>query len=181
MKSKILITFLSAVILFLCVTSPTDAQTKVKRVKFNNSLTANPLALAFGSFPITYEKALKGNNTMTCNFTYSSYDGWSAYNIGGSYRWYLLTTNKYKPNEGFSAGPNILLGYWDADSEKSDGMEPGFMVAIGVEAAYKLIIDKGFTIEPIVQFNIPIKGKDAAPNIQNYKALSLGINLGYSW
>ncbi|MEI6088877.1 MAG: hypothetical protein WCR42_00340 [bacterium] len=181
MKSRIFITFLSAVILFSCVSYQADAQTKVKRVKYNNTLSANPIALMFGNFPITYEKALKGNNTVTCNFTYTGYDGWSGFNLGGSYRWYVLTTNKYKPNEGLSAGPTILFGYWGADSKLSNGNKSGFLVTLGAEAAYKMVIDKGFSIEPIVQINFPLKSKSVAPNIQNYKAFTLGVNLGYSW
>jgi hypothetical protein len=181
MMSKIFITILSAILLFSSVSYNADAQTKVKRVKYNNTLSADPIALMFGNMPITYEKALKGNNSVTANFTLTNYDGWTGLNLGGSYRWYFLTTNKYKPNEGLSAGPTLLMGYWLADTENSDGMKPGFLVAVGAEASYKLVIDKGFSIEPTVQFNVPIKGKDSAPNIQNYKAFSLGVNLGYSW
>jgi hypothetical protein len=181
MKSRVFITFLSAVILFLCIAYQADAQTKVKRVKYNNTITCDPVSLMFGYFPITYERALKNNNTVTCNFTYANYDGWNGFDICGSYRWYFITTNKYKPNEGLSAGPTITAGYWGADKTYSDGNKSGILFAVGVEAAYKLIIDKGFTAEPIFRFNFPIKSTDTPPNIQNFKAVSLGINLGYSW
>ncbi len=181
MKSRIFITFLSAVILFSCVSYQADAQTKVKRVKYNNTLSLDPLSFMFGYLPLTYEKSLKGNNTVTASLIYADYDGWKAINLGGSYRWYLLTTNKYKPNEGFSAGPSLMLGYWGADTKNSDSNKSGILVAIGAEAAYKLVIDKGFSMEPTVRFNYPIKSKDGAPNIQSYKAITLGINLGYSW
>jgi hypothetical protein len=181
MKSGIFITFLSIILLLSCVSYQADAQTKVKRVKYNNTITADPIALMFGNIPITYEKALNGNNSVTANFTLTSYDGWTGLNIGGSYRWYFLTTNKYKPNEGLSAGPTLLMGYWIADTKNSDGMKSGFLVAVGAEASYKLIIDKGFSIEPTIQINYPIKARDNPPNIQNYKAFTLGVNLGYSW
>lgn len=176
MKSRIFITFLSAIILFSCISYQADAQTKVKRVKYNNTLTINPLGLMFGYLPVTYEKALKNDNTVTGYLIYADYNSWTAINIGGSYRWYF-TTKKYKPNEGLSAGPMIMAGYWGYDAKLSDGFESGMTLGLGVEGAYKLIIDKGFTVEPIIQFHYPVlKPKDL-----KYIPYSFGFNLGYSW
>ena len=125
--------------------------------KYNQSITANPVALAFGLFNITYEQQISKENSFTAFGSYWSFGDWTAVGLGGSYRWYLFQEDK-RALEGFSF----------------DGVTS---LAVGGEAAYKFVFDGGFSVEPIIQLNInflDISGLD-------YRPFSLGVNIGYAW
>ena len=95
-----------------------------KKVTYHQSITANPVGLAFGMLNATYEQQLSRTNSFTVSGYYwdlgSSAGSWVAYGIGGSYRWYndIFHTRK-KPLEGLSFGPKIAISSWGYNTKYS--------------------------------------------------------------
>jgi len=175
--SKILV----AIILLGIVITSADAQVTLKKKKYNESITFNPVSLVFGAFDVTYEKALSKDNSFTASLSYYSYDAWVGYNLGGSYRWYK-PLDKRHIIEGFSFGPAINFTYWDyspAIESASDAYDGGISVQIGGEIAYKMVIEKWFVVEPIAKFYLPLFSPDGLTD--NFQYFGLGVNLGYGW
>ncbi len=143
---------------------------------YNNAISANPIALAYGMFNATFESRMSAANSFTISGYYWSFGSWTAFGIGGSYRWYLkLIQDNKKPLEGLSAGPALAVGFWKWDNTYYN-YGGGTSIAIGGEAAYKWVFD-GFVVEPILQimFNVAnIQGLD-------YRPFGAGVNLGYAW
>ena len=176
MKTKLLSLILLATVAMISFPSEADALPKLKVKKYNESITGNPLALMFGMFDITYEKAISSKNSFTAGMTYFGYSGWAGYNFSGSYRWYY-PIDKRRIIEGLSFGPTVGLTYWTYNGVISDAYDGGGSIYVGGEVAYKLIIEKWFTIEPIIKVYLPVFGVDGL-TMRNY---GLGVNLGYSW
>jgi len=158
------------VALFGMFTSNIYAQRVVK--KYNQAITANPVALAFGLFNATYEKALSPQNSFTAGLNYWNYGGWTAFGVSASYRWYLFQEQD-KMIKGFGFGPMISLGQWGYENNTYSNSTS---FSIGAEASYKWIFD-GFVVEPIAQINFNI----LSINGLNYRPFGIGINLGYGW
>jgi hypothetical protein len=145
---------------------------------YNNAISVNPIALAWGMLNATYESRVAANNSFTVSGYYWGYSSWRAFGFGGSYRWYLkLLQDQKKPLEGLSAGPAIAIGFWSWDGDTYfGGYDGGTSIAIGAEAAYKWVFD-GFVVEPIIQimFNV------ASISGLEYKPFGAGVNIGYAW
>ncbi len=146
------------------------AQKVVK--KYNQSISANPIGLAFGLFNATYEKALSPENSFTAGFMYWGYGGWSAYGLSGSYRWYLFQDSE-KMLKGLSFGPMVSLGMWGYEN---DTYANSTSVSVGGEISYKWIFD-GFVVEPNAQISFNVLSIDGL----TYKPFGIGVNLGYAW
>lgn len=149
-----------------------------------HAISANPIGLAFGILNATYEHKVGTSNSFTVSgYRFSFATNWSAYGIGGSYRWYFNLDDGKKPIQGLSAGPLIAFGFWSWDGPDIydpwgilDSYDGGTSVAIGGELAYKWVFS-GFVVEPILAltFNaVDITGL-------SYQAYGVGVNLGYSW
>lgn len=169
--------FTSMLIVALLVGMSNFAYSQKTVKKYNQSITANPVALAFGLFSFTYEQQIAKENSFTAFGSYWSFGDWTAIGLGGSYRWYLFQEDK-RALEGFSFGPMISIGFWSFANEIAyidyDG---GTSLAVGGEAAYKFVFDGGFSVEPIIQLNLnflDISGLD-------YRPFSVGCNIGYAW
>ncbi len=164
-----------AIVLIIGVSNEAYSQKTIK--KYNQAITGNPIGLAFGFLNATYEQQVSKDNSFTAFGSYWSFGGWTAFGVGGSYRWYLMQDDK-KALEGLSFGPMVSLGFWSYDNlGYIDDWGSGTSFAIGAEGAYKFVFDGGFTVEPIVQigFNVlTITGLD-------YRAFGLGCNIGYAW
>lgn len=173
-KSLLFVAVIAIAMLFSTVDG--NAQKAAKR--FHQSIGANPLGLAFGMLNATYEQQLKAKNSFTISGYYWSFLDWSAYGIGGSYRWYLFDKDTGKqPLEGFSAGPLVSFSTWSYDGAFNSTFDGGINVAIGGEAGYKWVFGSGFMVEPIIQVSfgiISITGLD-------YQPFGAGVNLGYAW
>ncbi|HRP02317.1 MAG TPA: hypothetical protein PLE30_06685 [Candidatus Kapabacteria bacterium] len=146
------------------------AQRVVK--KYNQTITVNPIGLAFGLFNVTYEQALTPENSFTAGIVYWGYGGWTAFGASASYRWYLFQDDE-KMLKGLSFGPLVNLGMW---SYENNTYSSSTSLGVGAELAYKWIID-GFTVEPIAQLNFNVLSIDGL----QYRPFGIGINLGYSW
>lgn len=174
LKNLLLVSVLSLAMLFSAVEA--DAQKKVVK-NYKQSIGANPLGLAFGLLNATYEQQLSKNNSFTVSGLYWSIGSWTAWGLGGSYRWYLLQTDTGKrPLEGFSAGPLISFSSWSYDYDFDIvNIDEGINVAIGAEAGYKWIFGSGFMVEPTVSVSFGLTG------VGDFTPFGLGVNLGYAW
>lgn len=140
---------------------------------YNQSIGANPIGLAFGLFNAKYEQQVSAENSFTAEVIYWNFAGWSAFGVGGSYRWYLFQESE-KALKGFSFGPYASVGFWSFENATWGG---GTSLAIGGEAAYKWVFDGGFMVEPIVNVNFNILNLDGL----SYRPFGLGVILGYAW
>lgn len=181
MKNKLFTTFLVAFALSMCFANRSEAQqAKISKPIYNNTVSVNPVALAFEYLQVTYEHRLtsRKENSITAYFSWANYGGYNGLDLGGSYRWYVKSLSKYRPLEGFSFGPTATVGYWSPASDASQSDPSGVAIALGAEAAYKVVFQKGITFEPYVaaRFNV-LHPKDKF----EYKPLCIGVNLGYSF
>jgi hypothetical protein len=145
------------------------------QAKFNQSISGNPISLAFGLFNATYEQQIAPKNSFTVFGSYWSYSDWTAGGFGGSYRFYLIQETT-RAIEGFSFGPfaSVAFWSWNGYGYSYDG---GTSIAIGAEAAYKWVFSGGFMVEPIVQISFPLTNITGL----SYHGTSVGVNLGYAW
>ncbi len=175
---KRFIALLTVIVLFASICA-TDASAQ-KTIGAENAISANPLGLVIGIFNATFEHKLSQENSFTINALYYSIgDWWTAFGVGGSYRWYLFPQDK-KPFEGFGFGPFVSVEYWKSDySALYDYLgydDGGAMVSIGAEAAYKWNFG-GFVVEPVVRYALPLMSFSGL----SYQSYGLGCNLGYAW
>lgn len=157
--------------------NPIDADAQKVTKRYHQSISANPVGLIFGILNATYEQQISAKNTFTVNGLYWSIGNWTAFGIGGSYRWYILEseTNK-KPIEGLSVGPTISFSSWSFDTDfGSLDVDEGLNVALGGEVAYKWVFGSGFTVEPILSFSFGVTG------VGDLTPFGAGVNLGYAW
>jgi len=146
------------------------AQRVVK--KYNQSISANPIGLAFGLFNATYEKALSPENSFTVGLMYWGYAGWSAFGLSGSYRWYLFQDTD-KMLKGLSFGPLVSLGMWGYEN---DTYSNSTSLSVGCEISYKWVFDS-FVVEPNAQVSFNVLSIDGL----TYRPFGIGVNLGYAW
>jgi hypothetical protein len=170
MKFKLFLISLALLVMFGGAVQNVQAQKK--SMNYTKSITANPVALAFNIFNATYEQQIGPVNSFTAFGSYYGAGSWSAFALGGSYRWYLMSDDQ-RPIKGLSAGPLATLSFWNSDVDGVDGITG---IGIGGEIAYKWVFNEGFAIEPIVQLNYMF----IEDNI-SYSPLGVGVNLGYSW
>lgn len=144
---------------------------------YSQSITANPLGLAFGLLNATYEQQLSPNNSFTVSGYYFSITDWNAYGIGGSYRWYIdLFKTRQKPIEGFSVGPKAGFSFWGWDGITGI-YDDGMTITIGGEALYKWVWD-GFALEVGINLDFPvIKPK----GLSGLTPFGLVAAVGYAW
>lgn len=150
--------------------SDTFAQRVVR--KYNQSISANPIGLAFGLFNATYEQALNAENSFTVGANYWGYAGWTAFGISGSYRWYLFQDSE-KMLKGLSFGPLVSFGMWGYEN---DTYANSTSLSVGGEIAYKWVFD-GFVVEPNAQISFNVLSIDGL----SYRPFGIGVSLGYAW
>jgi len=172
---KKLSTLLLAIILIAILsTANTFAQ---KGIKYNQSISANPLGLLFGVFNATYEQQIAPKNTFTISGSYFAYYDWSAGSIGGSYRFYLLQED-VRAIQGFSFGPMAQIAFWSWGGPSTYSYEGGTVFYIGAEATYKWVFSGGFMVEPSLQLRF---GVNQLEGLGGFSSYGLGVNLGYAW
>lgn len=171
MKLKSII--VSLVIMFIMFGSVNEMHAQKRVRNYIHSITANPIALAFGVLNVTYEQQIGPKNSFTGFGSYWSFGDWTAIGIGGSYRWYIMA-DQANPIQGLSAGPLAAIGFWDYDTDTYEGSTS---LAIGGEVAYKWVFDGGFSIEPIAQISFNLLDIEGL----SYRPVSIGVNLGYAW
>jgi len=140
---------------------------------YNQSIGVNPIGLAFGIFNAKYEQQVSAENSFTADAIYWGFAGWSAFGVGGSYRWYLFQESD-KAVRGLSFGPIVSLGFWSFENSTWGG---GTSLALGGEVSYKWIFEGGFVVEPTVNLAFNILSLEGL----NYRPFGLGVNLGYAW
>lgn len=168
--------FKIAIILFVIITCSNSLFSQQRR--YSQSISANPIGLAFGVLNATYEQKLDPVNTFTINGYYWAITDWNAFGIGGSYRWYLkiIDDNKHII-EGLSVGPLVAIGFWSWKGSSLYKDYGGVSFAIGGELAYKWIFD-GFVVEPMINLTFNV---NKIEGLSTYNPFSAGINLGYAW
>ncbi|MBE2189675.1 MAG: DUF3575 domain-containing protein [Candidatus Kapabacteria bacterium] len=172
MKKLYIFIFAMTIILMTASVQDLFAQRIVKN--YNQSIGVNPIGLAFQFFNARYEQQVSAENSFTVDAIYWGPKSWSAFGVGGSYRWYLFQEND-KALRGFSFGPTVSIGFWSSEKNNYPG---GTSLGLGADASYKWVFDGGFVVEPTfgVNFNVlKIDGLDTYPSILP------GVVLGYAW
>lgn len=175
---KKFMTILAMCCAFIAFTNSSNAQTSSK--SGNYSLTIDPIDLLVTKvLNATFEAKIDNKTSFTIFGSYYNYnEWWSAFGIGGSYRWYFDIFNEGKKGlNGFSFGPMAKASFWSVSGVQGDAFDGGLLISIGGEAAYKWIFDNGFTIEPIVRLGIGLTDIDGL----NYDSYGFGVNIGYTW
>jgi len=167
---------ISVAIILIAITTTTNVVAQ-KGIKYNQSISANPLGLLFGVFNVTYEQQIAPKNTFTINGSYFTYNDWSAGSIGGSYRFYLLQED-VRAIQGFSFGPMAEIAFWSWGGPGTFSYEGGTVFYIGAEAAYKWVFSGGFMVEPLLQLRF---GVNKLEGLGGFSSYGLGVNLGYAW
>ncbi|MCO5252495.1 MAG: hypothetical protein M9949_13895 [Candidatus Kapabacteria bacterium] len=171
MKKLYVLIFAITIILMTASVQDLFAQRVVKN--YNQSIGVNPIGLAFGFFNAKYEQQVSADNSFTVDALYWGFAGWSAFGVGGSYRWYLLQEND-KALRGFSFGPAVSIGFWSFENATWGG---GTSLGIGGEAAYKWVFEGGFVVEPYVSITFNALDLDGL----SYRPFGMGVVLGYAW
>ncbi len=167
-KSLLMVALLS--MLFIAATENSYSQRIIKN--YNEAITANPLAFAFGIFNVNYEMQVSRDNSVVLGAQYLGYQGWTGFGLSGTYKWYIFQEDE-KAIKGFGFGPQasvLFLGY------ENDSYSNRMALSIGGEASYKWILDD-FVLEPVFGINYNVlseKGLDWRP-------FYLGVNVGYAW
>lgn len=168
---------LSYVLLILFIVFSTMELSAQKRVtpveKYSNGISANPIGLVFGFLNATYEFQVAPENSITISGYYWNFLGWTAYGLGGSYRFYIVKEETKRIIEGFSFGPAASVGFWGYETSLYSN---GTSLAIGGEAAYKWVWG-GFMLEPNIQLMINVLNIEGLA----YRSFGLGVNIGYAW
>lgn len=149
---------------------------------YTNVLTCDPVDLLVSKvLNATFEHRVSYDNTFTITGSYYKYsDNWSAFGIGGSYRWYIdLFKEGKKPLEGFSVGPMLRLSWWnwDGDNKYGHSYDGGTYVVIGGEAAYKWVFSEHWVVEPIIRLGFGVTDVTGL----GYEGWGAGVNFGYTW
>ncbi|PKL85185.1 MAG: hypothetical protein CVV22_09150 [Ignavibacteriae bacterium HGW-Ignavibacteriae-1] len=171
MKKLYVLIFAIAIILMTASVQDMFAQRVVKN--YNQSIGVNPIGLAFGFFNAKYEQQVTAENSFTVDALYWGFAGWSAFGVGGSYRWYLFQEED-KALRGFGFGPAVSLGFWSFEHSTFSG---GTSLSIGGEAAYKWVFEGGFVVEPYVSLTFNVLDISGL----TYRPFGLGVVLGYAW
>lgn len=171
MKFKTIIVIIALTVVFAGTYQNANAQKKV--MNYTKSISANPLFLAFGLLNATYEQQIAPTNSFTVFGSYSSFASWTAFGLGGTYRWYIMPDQE-QPIKGLSAGPLVGFEMW---SYETDVYESSVSLAIGGEIAYKWVFDGGFTVEPVAQIKFNLLDVEGL----TYRPVAVGVNLGYAW
>ncbi len=172
---KITTILIAIVIVAIFASSSVLAQTK--GMKYNQSISANPLGLVFGVFNATYEQQIAPKNSFTINGSYFTYNDWTAGSIGGSYRFYLLQED-VRAIQGFSFGPMAQIAFWSWGGPGSYSYDGGTVFYIGAEAAYKWVFSGGFVVEPSIALRF---GVNQLEGLGGFSSYGIGVNLGYAW
>lgn len=164
------VTIVLAAIILIAFPSESHSQRVMKN--YNEAITANPLALAFGIFNVNYEMQVSRENSLTIGATYYGYQGWTGVGLQGIYKWYLFQ-DADKAIKGFGFGPSASIGYIGyRDATYANRMT----LAIGAEATYKWIFDD-FVLEPVfgINYNVLVEAG------MDWRPFYLGVNVGYAW
>lgn len=152
-----------------------------KAQEYSRAISVDPLDFLISKvFNATYEHKLSPTNSFTIFASYYSYsDWWSAYGIGGSYRWYLteLLNDNTTPIGGLSVGPMAKISFWSFDGPTYWTYDGGTSIIIGAEAAYKYNFADNWFVEPIVRLGFAVTDLDGLA----YDPMGGGLNIGYSW
>ncbi len=173
MKTKLITALLIVAALFAVSTN----QSKAARSNYAQSITVNPIGLAFGLLNATYEQQISKTNSFTINAYYWGIGDWAGYGAGGSYRWYIdLFKTRKRPIEGFSVGPRAQFSTWSWGGYAS-AYDNGISFSIGGEAVYKWVFGEGFAVEAGIDVLFPITHPDGL----SISPFGLIGAIGYAW
>lgn len=148
--------------------------------QYSRAISVDPIDFLVSKvFNATYEHQLSEKNSFTVFASYYSYsEWWSAYGIGGSYRWYLtgVLNDDKTPIEGLSVGPMAKISFWSWDGPSYFSWDGGTYIVIGAEAAYKFNFGNWF-VEPIIRLGFAVSDLDGL----GYDPFGGGVNVGYAW
>lgn len=179
--------FLILLILIVFAFSFESAFSQKKVKNFNYALTIDPIDIIMPgeALTVTYEAQISKDNSYTI-FSHLAFLGspWQVYNVGATYKWYLLAGDT-PPLQGLSVGPALALGYAMYESDQPTRAEStyddGFVAGIGFDVAYKIVVDKGLTIEPNAMVLLNLIDLDGLDGFSHYPGFQIGINVGYAW
>jgi hypothetical protein len=183
MKFSRLLPILLISIILLGSVSEMQAQKKIRN--YNHNLSINPVAIAFSTIPVVYERQFSKNMSYTGGLAFWFPKAGNALEFSISGRYYYEYDSQVKPIKGFSFGPVARIQYWMPPKDDNDftgDLDNYLMFNLGVEAAYKIIVDQ-FSFEIYGTGFFPLNGFPETPWLteQNYNYFYLGISAGLPW
>lgn len=171
MVKHITLSLLLVVLLSLSTPTLSNAQT------YHQSIGTNPFGLIWGQLNAIYEQQIAPKNSFTAFGTYWSWNDFSAFSIGGSYRFYLMQ-EQVRAIQGFSFGPLAQVAFWSWNGNALSSYGGGTVFYIGAEASYKWVFEGGWMVEPTFRVYFPLNTLEGTAGYSNY---GFGANVGYAW
>ena len=109
----------------------------------NHVIKANPIALAFGNFNVTYEKVLSSSSSVLFSGSYMYQflgEDITAAGLGAGYRYYI-TNRKLDVPAGFHVTPQAAVAFGKSDVSSVTTL------SVGAEVGYQWVMNSGFTID----------------------------------
>lgn len=171
LKSTFAILCLSFV--FSLTSQTATAQTR--STAYSNALTADPISLLIARvLNAQYEwKTSTTNSLAVRGLIVPSYSSYSAFGLGGSYRFYIADSRALS---GLSVGPSLDLLFFSSSSLDRTAT----IASIGGEIQYKWIFSQ-FVLEPNLNVRFFLAGNEGVGNAFSGVGIGLGVNLGYAW
>jgi hypothetical protein len=142
-----------------------------------HAISVNPFGFAHGALSIDYEQRSGTNSFVIRAEFFPERKYWTAFGIGGAYRWYFAPNNGARALSGLAAGPFLDAIFWSWRGEKHYGGGTTSIV-FGGELSYKWIWTN-FMLEPILSLGFMPVNTDEAYYRGAY--WGLGLSLGYAW
>ena len=155
-----------------------------------NVVKLNPLALAFGSFEVSYERVVSESNSIEVALAYSSLKvntsggqvdaKTEGFGVEGKYKFYFADNNP----RGWYAAPAVSYSNTSLDSNNEKGDLSYF--GVGAVAGYQWVFgggDSGFALDLNLgaQYaSVTTSGSISSTSIDGILP-KLGLSLGYAW
>lgn len=149
----------------------------VSAQEYTRVIKANPFALAFGNFNLTYEKVVKPKASLlfSGNYMYKLLgEDVKAAGIGAGYRYYV-THRKTDVPSGFWITPQAGLGFGKADGSFIT------TISVGAEVGYQWAMKSGFTVDLGIGPNYSIIAGDTTLETTSGIVPSLTLAIGYAF
>ena len=142
-------------------------------------VSINPLSLTYGRLNASLEFKQGTSNSLTVTAGYWDWGwGYSALNVGASYKWYIDAFDEGKKSlNGLAVGPRADFYYNNYSGSYSSIYDSYSTFTIGAEVSYKWVFGDGkWAVEPNFSFGIPLTKNRSGYAWQSW---GWGVNIGY--
>ena len=143
----------------------------------NHVIKANPIALAFGNFNVTYEKVISPSSSLLFSGSYMYKllgEDITAAGVGAGYRYYI-TNKKLDVPAGFHVTPQAALAFGKTDASSITTL------SIGAEIGYQWVMKSGFAIDLGIGPNYALITGDNTLKNTSGVIPSLTLAIGYAF